>query len=60
WEEEMLGECQALLHNFIMQAQSPDSWQWRPDPIRGSNLAQTGSFEGVYSCLEIVAGQVAN
>ncbi|MCI56764.1 YIPF1-like protein, partial [Trifolium medium] len=30
WEEEMLGECEALLHNFLLQAQSPDLWQWQP------------------------------
>ncbi|MCI23438.1 helicase-like protein, partial [Trifolium medium] len=35
WEEEMLGECQALLHDFFLQAQTPDTWQWRPDPVRG-------------------------
>ncbi|MCI44578.1 heat-shock protein, partial [Trifolium medium] len=34
----MLGECQTLLHDFILQVQSPDSWQWRPDPIRGYSV----------------------
>ncbi|MCH81957.1 kinesin-like protein [Trifolium medium] len=38
WEEEMLGECQALLHDFFLQAQSPDLWQWRPDPARGYSV----------------------
>ncbi|MCI72496.1 hypothetical protein A2U01_0093759, partial [Trifolium medium] len=27
----MLGERQALLHNFSLQAQSSDIWQWQPD-----------------------------
>ncbi|GAU45454.1 hypothetical protein TSUD_107460 [Trifolium subterraneum] len=31
----MLGECQTLLYNFILQVQSSDVWQWRPDPIQG-------------------------
>ncbi|MCH79282.1 cysteine-rich receptor-like protein kinase [Trifolium medium] len=35
WEEEMLGECQGLLHTVSLQAHSPDSWQWQLDPIRG-------------------------
>ncbi|MCI37867.1 hypothetical protein A2U01_0059094, partial [Trifolium medium] len=30
----MLRECQDLLHRFILQAQSPDLWQWQPDPVR--------------------------
>ncbi|MCI84653.1 YIPF1-like protein, partial [Trifolium medium] len=34
WEEEMLGECQALLHNIFLQAQSSDSWQWQLDLVR--------------------------
>ncbi|GAU43105.1 hypothetical protein TSUD_373000 [Trifolium subterraneum] len=34
WEEEMLGECKTLLHNFVLQDQSLDVWHWRPDPIR--------------------------
>ncbi|MCI38333.1 receptor-like protein kinase ANXUR2 [Trifolium medium] len=35
WEEEMLGECQALLYNFTLQVQSSDRWIWRLDPLRG-------------------------
>ncbi|MCI46299.1 receptor-like protein kinase ANXUR2, partial [Trifolium medium] len=27
WEEELMEECQALLHDFVLQAQSPDLWQ---------------------------------
>ncbi|GAU47626.1 hypothetical protein TSUD_281040 [Trifolium subterraneum] len=38
WEEEMLGECQDLLHNFIVQAQVTDSWQWQHDPVRGYTI----------------------
>ncbi|MCI01485.1 heat-shock protein, partial [Trifolium medium] len=38
WEEEMLGECQALLHNLLLQAQSPDIWQWHPDPAKGYSV----------------------
>ncbi|GAU10297.1 hypothetical protein TSUD_420400, partial [Trifolium subterraneum] len=40
WEEEMLGECQALLHNFVLQDQSFDVWHWRPDPIRGYSVRE--------------------
>ncbi|PNX76937.1 cysteine-rich receptor-like protein kinase, partial [Trifolium pratense] len=28
WEEELLRECQILLSNISLQAQSPDRWQW--------------------------------
>ncbi|CAJ2663648.1 unnamed protein product [Trifolium pratense] len=35
WEEEMLGECQALLSNISLQAISLDRWQWQPDPDTG-------------------------
>ncbi|GAU48725.1 hypothetical protein TSUD_406040 [Trifolium subterraneum] len=38
WEEEMLGECQNLLHDYLLQAQTPDVWIWRPDPIRGYSV----------------------
>jgi hypothetical protein len=31
-EEEMLEECQSLLINLSLQAQSSDRWQWQPDP----------------------------
>ncbi|MCI93948.1 hypothetical protein A2U01_0115246, partial [Trifolium medium] len=31
WEEEMLGECQTLLH-VSLQDQSTDIWLWQPDP----------------------------
>ncbi|GAU31359.1 hypothetical protein TSUD_19040 [Trifolium subterraneum] len=35
WEEEMLRECQTLLLNLSLQAQSSDRWQWQPDPVKG-------------------------
>ncbi|GAU22845.1 hypothetical protein TSUD_282120 [Trifolium subterraneum] len=35
WEEEMLRECQSLLSNLSLQAQSSDWWQWQPDPDAG-------------------------
>ncbi|GAU35959.1 hypothetical protein TSUD_207630 [Trifolium subterraneum] len=35
WEEEMLRECQALLLNLSLQAQSSNRWQWQPDPVGG-------------------------
>ncbi|GAU26111.1 hypothetical protein TSUD_225740 [Trifolium subterraneum] len=38
WEEELVEECQALLHNFVLQDQSVDMWLWRPDPIRGYSV----------------------
>ncbi|GAU17962.1 hypothetical protein TSUD_330870 [Trifolium subterraneum] len=38
WEEEMVEECQALLHNFVLQDQSVDMWLWRPNPIRGYSV----------------------
>ncbi|GAU16213.1 hypothetical protein TSUD_298450 [Trifolium subterraneum] len=31
WEEEMLRKCQTLLHDFSLQAQYHDRWQWQPD-----------------------------
>ncbi|MCI38953.1 heat-shock protein [Trifolium medium] len=34
----MLGECQALLHNLFLQAQSSDIWQWHPDPAIGYSV----------------------
>ncbi|MCI63842.1 heat-shock protein, partial [Trifolium medium] len=33
-----MDKCQALLHNFLLQAQSPDLWQWQPDPVRGYSV----------------------
>ncbi|GAU10332.1 hypothetical protein TSUD_422680, partial [Trifolium subterraneum] len=38
WEEELVVECQALLHNFVLQDQSVDMWLWRPDPIQGYSV----------------------
>ncbi|PNY08383.1 heat shock protein [Trifolium pratense] len=38
WEEEMLGECQSLLANISLQAQSSDRWQWQPDPDTGYSV----------------------
>ncbi|MCI36476.1 hypothetical protein A2U01_0057699, partial [Trifolium medium] len=38
WEEEMLGECQSLLPNLSLQAQSSDGWQWQPDPDKGYSV----------------------
>ncbi|GAU49521.1 hypothetical protein TSUD_407540 [Trifolium subterraneum] len=36
WEwEEMLRECQTLLLNLSLQAQSSDRWQWQPDADEG-------------------------
>ncbi|MCH91106.1 70 kDa peptidyl-prolyl isomerase, partial [Trifolium medium] len=34
----MLGECQTLLHDFSLQAQSSDTWQWRLDHVRGFSV----------------------
>ncbi|MCI14720.1 heat-shock protein, partial [Trifolium medium] len=34
----MLEECQALLHNFSLQAQSLDTWQWQPDVAKGYSV----------------------
>jgi hypothetical protein len=38
WEEKESRECQALLHDFVLQAQSPDLWLWRPDSDRGYSV----------------------
>jgi hypothetical protein len=38
-EEEILGECQALLHDFSLQDQVPNTWQWQPDPVRGYSVS---------------------
>jgi hypothetical protein len=34
-EEGILMECQDLLHDFLLQDQILDIWQWRPDPDHG-------------------------
>ncbi|PNY13480.1 cysteine-rich receptor-like protein kinase, partial [Trifolium pratense] len=31
-------ECQTLLHDFLVQAQFSDLWQWQPDPVRGYSV----------------------
>ncbi|GAU10945.1 hypothetical protein TSUD_112390 [Trifolium subterraneum] len=36
--EEMLGECQSLLHDFTLQAQSSDTWTWRLDSVSGYSV----------------------
>jgi hypothetical protein len=36
--DEMLRECQTLLHNFSMQAQSADVWLWRLDLDKGYSV----------------------
>ncbi|KAK2367069.1 hypothetical protein QL285_065630 [Trifolium repens] len=38
WEEELLGECQALLFTVTLQVGSLDRWQWRTDPISGYSV----------------------
>ncbi|MCH96906.1 helicase-like protein [Trifolium medium] len=38
WEEEMLGECQALLHNLFLQTQSSDMWHWKLDSVQGYSV----------------------
>ncbi|KAK2370537.1 hypothetical protein QL285_083581 [Trifolium repens] len=38
WEEEMVGECHNLLLTVTLQAESPDRWQWRPDPLTGYSV----------------------
>ncbi|CAJ2644200.1 unnamed protein product [Trifolium pratense] len=45
WEEEMLGECQALLLTISLQDQVSDSWQWRTDLDDGYTV------RGVYQLL---------
>jgi len=44
-EEEMLGECRILLHNFSLQHNFIDRWQWRLDPSGGY------SVRGLYQLL---------
>ncbi|MCI00663.1 70 kDa peptidyl-prolyl isomerase [Trifolium medium] len=36
--EEMLGECQTLLFNLSLQAQSSDRWKWQSDPDKGYTI----------------------
>ncbi|PNX90844.1 cysteine-rich receptor-like protein kinase, partial [Trifolium pratense] len=48
WEEELLRECQILLSNISLQAQSPDRWQWRLDPDTGYTV------RGAYQFLTII------
>jgi hypothetical protein len=35
----MLGECQALLHDFKVQEQEADVWRWRFDPESGYTVS---------------------
>ncbi|PNX84965.1 receptor-like kinase [Trifolium pratense] len=44
WEEELLRECQILLSNISLQAQSPDRWQWRLDPDTGYTVRGAYQF----------------
>jgi hypothetical protein len=34
----MLGECQTLLHNLLLQVQIPALSQWQPDPVGGYSI----------------------
>jgi hypothetical protein len=34
----MVGECQNLLLTVTLQVESPDRWQWRPDPLTGYSV----------------------
>ncbi|CAJ2678024.1 unnamed protein product [Trifolium pratense] len=45
WEEEMLGECQALLLTISLQDHVSDRWQWRTDLDDGYTV------RGVYQLL---------
>ncbi|GAU42130.1 hypothetical protein TSUD_351040 [Trifolium subterraneum] len=38
WEKEMLGECQTLLLDIILQAHTPYMWIWHLDPVRGYSV----------------------
>ncbi|MCI83860.1 hypothetical protein A2U01_0105136, partial [Trifolium medium] len=33
-----LGECQTLLLNLSLQAQSSDCWHWQPNPDKGYSV----------------------
>ncbi|PNX56356.1 receptor-like kinase, partial [Trifolium pratense] len=44
WEEELLRECQLLLSNISLQAQSLDRWQWRLDPDTGYTVRGAYQF----------------
>jgi hypothetical protein len=48
----MVRECQALLHDFFLQAQHPDKWQWRPDPYRDYSVC--GAYQLLTSQQPIV------
>jgi hypothetical protein len=39
----MLVKCHNLPHNFLLMAQSSDTWQWQPDPVRGYSVC--GDFQ---------------
>jgi hypothetical protein len=38
WEEELLRECQNLLHDLFLQAQCSNIWQWQHDPNSGFSV----------------------
>ncbi|GAU16239.1 hypothetical protein TSUD_298710 [Trifolium subterraneum] len=50
WEEEMLGECQILLLDFILQAHTSDQWVWRHDTFGGYTV------KGAYQTLTSHSG----
>ncbi|XP_024628879.1 uncharacterized protein [Medicago truncatula] len=35
WEEKMIGKCRRLLHNFVVQTDVSDRWQWLPGTSSG-------------------------
>ncbi|XP_045821746.1 uncharacterized protein LOC123914588 [Trifolium pratense] len=41
WEEEMLGECQALLFTLSLQDHVSDRWQWQADLDDGYTIRGT-------------------
>ncbi|KAK2370837.1 hypothetical protein QL285_083849 [Trifolium repens] len=58
WEEEMLGECQSLLLPITVQAQTPDRWQWQPDPDGGYTVR--GAYQLLTSLDSFTVGEAEN
>ncbi|XP_024626758.1 uncharacterized protein [Medicago truncatula] len=47
WEEDLLGECRALLDNVVVQYNVYDRWQWDPDPHEGYTVR--GAYQALTS-----------
>jgi hypothetical protein len=43
WEEEMVGECRAILRDVILHVNSPGEWKWLPN--QGDGYTVRGAYQ---------------